>query len=72
MEKIALSFRQASEATSLSHWTLRKAGAQGRLRTLKVGRRRLIEPDSLVRFLKGLDDSRVARERVGPHAGGSR
>ena len=52
MERLTLSFREAAESTSLSHWTLRKAASEGRLPTIKVGRRRLIEPESLERFLK--------------------
>lgn len=49
--KIAMSFKEASQATSLSHWTLRKYAAEGKLETVRVGRRRLIEPEALQKLI---------------------
>jgi len=53
-QTFALGLKEAAASIGLSHWTLRKYVAQGELRAIRVGRRILIEPTELVRFLKGV------------------
>ena len=48
-----LDIRRAAEILSLSHWTLRSYLRAGRLRPLRIGKRVLIEPDELRRFIAG-------------------
>jgi excisionase family DNA binding protein len=63
-EALALGLREAAAAVGLSHWTLRKYIAEGKIVPLRVGRRVLIEPSELRRFLgearkaSGADPSR--------------
>ncbi len=42
MEQILLSIEEAARALSLSPWTLRAWASQGVLKTVKLGRRRLV------------------------------
>ncbi len=51
-EILALGLKEAASAIGLSHWTLRKYIAQKKIVALRIGRRRLIEPSELRRFLE--------------------
>jgi excisionase family DNA binding protein len=46
-EIFAMGLREAAEAVGLSHWTLRKLIAEGKLPAVRVGRRVLVEPEAL-------------------------
>jgi len=50
---LAYSIKKAAELSDLSHWTLRKAISVGKLKALRVGRKLLISPQELERFLNG-------------------
>lgn len=43
----AMGLREAAESVGLSHWTLRKLISEGKLPAVRVGRRVLVEPESL-------------------------
>ncbi len=51
-QTLALGIKEAASAIGLSHWTLRKYIAQKKIVALRIGRRRLIEPSELRRFLE--------------------
>lgn len=51
LEPMALSVAQAAQLTTLSERTIRQAIADGRIRALKVGARRLITRAALAEFL---------------------
>ena len=51
-EILALGLKEAGAAIGLSHWTLRKYIAQKKIVALRIGRRVLIEPSELRRFLE--------------------
>ena len=50
--KLALSYEEAAEATGLSDDTLQRLVSEGRLKVVKVGRRTLIRPSTLEKFLE--------------------
>ncbi len=50
-EKLAMPLNEAAAAIGLSHWTLRKAINSGQLKAMRVGRRILVSPKELERFL---------------------
>jgi excisionase family DNA binding protein len=52
IEKLAIPLN-AAVACGLSHWTLRKAINEGKLKAMRVGRKILIAPKELQRFLNG-------------------
>jgi len=52
MEEIAIGIRDAAKAVGLSHWTLRQWIRQGKLATIRLGRRVLIEPGELHRMVQ--------------------
>lgn len=52
-EKLAMPLSEAAVAVGLSHWTLRKAINAGKLKAMRVGRKILVSPDELKRFLTG-------------------
>ena len=47
MKMFAMGLKEAAEAVGLSHWTLRKLIAEGKLPAVRVGRRVLLEPEAL-------------------------
>jgi excisionase family DNA binding protein len=51
-ETLSIGIREAARALGLSHWTLRAWIRQGRLRAVRLGRRRMIEPAELERLLR--------------------
>jgi excisionase family DNA binding protein len=51
LERRALSIKEAAEACGLSRATLYRALADGRLKTLKVGARRLVRPEAIEELL---------------------
>lgn len=51
MEQVTLSVRQASEMTSLSIRTIKRIVARGDVKSVRIGRRRLVFMDSLQGFL---------------------
>jgi excisionase family DNA binding protein len=53
IEKKALSLNEAAATWSLSHWTLRRAINQGKLRAMRVGKKILVAPGELERFITG-------------------
>lgn len=60
-EVIAYDIRKAAEAVSLSHWSLRRYIAQGRLRPSKAAGKILITKRELERFL-GSGNGRDGKE----------
>lgn len=52
MERVTLSVRQASELTSLSERTMKRIVARGDVKSVMIGRRRLVFMDSLQDFLE--------------------
>jgi len=52
MEEIAIGIRDAAKAVGLSHWTIRQWIRQGKLATIRLGRRVLIEPGELQRLVE--------------------
>jgi excisionase family DNA binding protein len=52
-EKLAMPLNEAATAVGLSHWTLRKAINAGKLRAMRVGRKILVSPKELERFISG-------------------
>ena len=46
-EKIALDVESAARAISVSPWTIRKWISEGKLASIKIGRRVLVTPDAL-------------------------
>lgn len=47
MDRIAYDLKEAAGVVGLSHWTLRKLIAAGRLPTVRINRKVLIEPAAL-------------------------
>ena len=47
------SVKEAAALLSLSHWTIRLMMRDGRLRSVKVGSRRLIKESDLKKLVKG-------------------
>lgn len=52
MEQIALGLREAAGSVGLSVWTLRSWIRQGKLRSVRLGRRVMIEPAELQRLVE--------------------
>lgn len=50
--KLALGLKEAAAMVGLSPWTLRHWIKQGRLRSVRLGRRVLIEPGELERLVE--------------------
>jgi L-alanine-DL-glutamate epimerase-like enolase superfamily enzyme len=61
VEKVALGFKEAADASNTSHWTWRRLADQGLVRTINLGARRLIPRDEF---------ERVMREGAGKHRSG--
>ena len=51
-QKLAMGLREAGESVGLSHWTLRKMIAEGKLPSIRVGRRVLVEPEALRQLIE--------------------
>ena len=49
--KLVLDIREAANALSLSPWTIRRYITDGNLKTVRLGRRVLIEPSELQRLI---------------------
>jgi excisionase family DNA binding protein len=49
---LAVSFSRAAEMTSLSKLSLRRLSKNGRLRTARIGRRRIIPYSALIELLE--------------------
>ena len=45
--RLALGVKEAAEAVGLSHWTIRKFIREGKLRSVRLGKRVLVEPEAL-------------------------
>ena len=45
--RLALGVKEAAEALGLSHWTIRKFIREGKLRSVRLGKRVLVEPEAL-------------------------
>ena len=67
-EKFALDLDEAAARVSLSKGTLRGAIAAGQLRSLKVGRRRLVRPEDLSEWLESSSQEtyRPSARRIDP------
>ena len=65
-----LSLPQASDRLGISHWTLRKWAASGRIDSVKLGRRRLI-PEKTVEsiIVNGLSSACARRTTSHDHRG---
>lgn len=50
--KFSMGLKEAGEAVGLSHWTLRKLIAEGKLSAFRVGRRVLVEPEALRQLIE--------------------
>ena len=55
IERRALSVLEAAQSTSLSRSSIFRAIADGRLKTLKIGNRRLIRPEAIDEFLEAAE-----------------
>jgi excisionase family DNA binding protein len=51
IERVTLGLKEVAALTGVSHWTLRKYIRQGQLQAVRIGRRVLVEPAELVRFI---------------------
>jgi excisionase family DNA binding protein len=52
MQKLLVGVRDAAAALGLSHWTVRKHIRHGKIRTIRIGRRVLVEPRELKRVIQ--------------------
>jgi excisionase family DNA binding protein len=52
MEEIAIGIREAAKAVGLSVWTLRGWIRHGRLRSVRLGRRVMLEPEELRKLVE--------------------
>jgi len=50
--RLALGVKEAAEAVGLSHWTIRKFIREGKLRSVRLGKRVLVEPGELGRLIE--------------------
>jgi excisionase family DNA binding protein len=50
--KLVLDIKEAAQALCLSPWTIRRWIADGKLQTIRLGRRVLIEPSELKRIVE--------------------
>ncbi len=50
-QSLTIGVKDAAARLGLTHWTLRKYIAQGKLRAVRIGRRVLIEPAELERLV---------------------
>ena len=50
--RLALGVKEAAEAVGLSHWTIRKFIREGKLRSVRLGKRVLVEPSELERLVE--------------------
>ena len=50
--QLALGLKEAADAVGLSQWTLRQYIRQGKLQTIRLGRRVLIEPAELQKLIE--------------------
>ena len=50
--RLALGVKEAAEAVGLSHWTIRKFIREGKLRSIRLGKRVLVEPGELARLVE--------------------
>jgi excisionase family DNA binding protein len=50
--RLALGVKEAAEAVGLSHWTIRKFIREGKLRSVRLGKRVLVEPGELERLIE--------------------
>ena len=50
-QSLTIGVKEAAARLGLTHWTLRKYIAQGKLRAVRIGRRVLIEPSELERLV---------------------
>jgi excisionase family DNA binding protein len=64
MTKRLLRIEAAAEALSISHWTVRLWAKQGRLRTVKLGKLRLVPAAEVERIAKGGSMVPKASERT--------
>ena len=56
--KLVLDIREAASVLSLSPWTIRRYITDGKLKTVRLGRRVLIEPSELQRLVEEGRESR--------------
>jgi excisionase family DNA binding protein len=69
IERRALSVLEAARSTGLSRSSIFRAIANGQLKTLKVGSRRLIRPDAIEAFLEAAEAMRpLTSETTAPAA----
>jgi excisionase family DNA binding protein len=59
LEQLLIGVRDAAAALGLSHWTVRKHIRSGKIRTIRIGRRVLVEPRELKRVI---EDGQVKTE----------
>jgi excisionase family DNA binding protein len=51
MQRLLVDINEAAAALGLSPWTVRQYIRQGKLPAVRIGRRVLVEPDELARFI---------------------
>jgi excisionase family DNA binding protein len=50
--RLALGVKEAADAIGLSHWTIRKFIREGKLRSVRLGKRVLVEPGALQKLIE--------------------
>jgi excisionase family DNA binding protein len=64
--KMLWSVSEAGSALGISPWTIRRFLRDGKLRSVRVGRRVLLEPDECRRFLEVCKATRRRKSSAGP------
>lgn len=49
---LTIGLKEAAESLGLSHWTLRAYVRQGKIKSVRIGRRVLVEPSELERLIE--------------------
>jgi len=61
-ERLTIGLREAAESVGLSVWTLRSWIRCGKLRSVRLGRRVMVEPGELERLVSEGRETEVANE----------
>lgn len=67
--QVTIPIQKAAEMLGLSHWTLRRMVAQGKVIAVKLNKRVMIEAEEIQRLI---ERSRLAPRGFGPAAAGNR
>jgi excisionase family DNA binding protein len=66
-EKLLWSVREAGNALGLSPWTIRRYITDGKMRTVRLGRRVLVEPSECLRLVEEGRGKPAGQGEYGPH-----